>query len=510
MKLLSWNVRGLGRMEKRSKVKKLLKERSVDMVLFQETKKSEFSEEDVRSVWVRAKMEFMVVDAEASAGGLLCIWDLDVFQVKECCNNRRFILLSGTLFHQFNCVIINIYASNDVGSRGKLWNCLLKLKEEFPDPWCLGGDFNEIRQIGERRGCSRRDRGMNEFNEFIDKCEVSELPLLGRRFTWCNSFVEEKWSKIDRVLVDPKWLEVFKLKLWGLPRLVSDHCPLLMMEDERDWGPKPFRVLNAWFLHKNHRRFWESKWEEATVVGWAGFILAQKLKFLKNGLKSWNVEVFGNVINKWKLVEGELHSFDLLAEVRDLDGEEKMRKGELVFDDPSQVKSKVLEFFKLQYAELWPSRPVLGGQFPSVEGRVCFGLLEAEFTESEIKSTVMDCDGNKAPGLDGFNLLCYQKFWKVMKGDVINFVKEFHTNGKLVKGINSSFITLIPKRDNPLGLSDYRPISLVGSMYKIIAKLLANRLKSIMPHIISEPQSAFLSGRNILDGVLVANEVVEG
>ncbi|KAL7220773.1 hypothetical protein ACSBR2_013628 [Camellia fascicularis] len=61
----------------------------------------------------------------------------------------------------------------------------------------------------------------------------------------------------------------------------------------------------------------------------------------------------------------------------------------------------------------------------------------------------MDCDGNKAPGPDGFNLLCYQKFWKVMKGDVINFVKEFHTNGKLVKGINSSFITLIPKRDNP-------------------------------------------------------------
>ncbi|KAL7220774.1 hypothetical protein ACSBR2_013629 [Camellia fascicularis] len=326
MKFFSWNVRGLGRKEKRGKVKKLLKERNVDMVLFQETKKSEISEDEVRSVWFRAKMEFMVVDAVGSAGGLLCIWDQDVFQVKDCCSNKRFILLSGTLFHQFNCAIINIYAPNDVGLRGKLWNCLLKLKEEFPNPWCLGGDFNEIRQIGEMRGCSRRDRGMKEFNEFIERCEVSELPLLGRRFTWCNSFVGEKWRKIDRVLVDPKWLEVFKLKLWGMPRLVLDHCPLLVMEDERDWGPKPFRVLNAWFLHKNLRSFWESKWEEAIVVGWVGFILAQKLKFLKNGLKGWNVEVFGNVINQLKLVEGELHSFDLLAEVRDLDGEEKARR----------------------------------------------------------------------------------------------------------------------------------------------------------------------------------------
>ncbi|CAL5355041.1 unnamed protein product [Camellia sinensis] len=446
-----------------------------------------------------------------------------------------------------------------------MWNCLLKLKEEFPNPWCLGGDFNEIRQIGDRRGCSRRDRGMKDFNEFIDKCEISDLPLLGRRFTWCNSYTGEKWSRIDRIFVDPKWLEVFNIKLWGLPRMVSDHCPLLMMEDERDWGPKPFRVLNAWFLHKNFQSFWESKWQESAVEGWAGFILTQKLKLLKNNLKSWNVEVFGNVVNKLKSVEGDLHSLDLLAEVRDLDGEEKVRRseariemwrlsrmvewlwlqksrlnwtmkgdkntrffhvitkcrtirneinsiteGDVVFEEPRHVKSKVLEYFQNQFSESWAARPVLGGHFPSVLDRARADLLEAEFTEAEIKSAVMECDGNKAPGPDGFNMLCFQKFWNVMKGEVINFVNEFHRNGKLVKGINSSFITLIPKKDNPIGLTDYRPISLVGSTYKILAKLLAKRLKSVMPFIISEPQSAFLSGRNILDGVLIANEVVEG
>ena len=97
-----------------------------------------------------------------------------------------------------------------------------------------------------------------------------------------------------------------------------------------------------------------------------------------------------------------------------------------------------------------------------------------------------------------------------MKSEVINFVNEFHKNGSLVKGINSSFITLIPNKENPKGLIDYRPISLVGSIYKITAKLLSHRLKAVMPHIINETQSTFLSGRNILDGVLIANEVVDG
>ncbi|XP_028119123.1 uncharacterized protein LOC114316626 [Camellia sinensis] len=319
----------MGRKDKRSKIKKLVKERKVDIALFQETKKSELTEEEVRSVWVRGKMEYMVVDVVSSARDLLCIWDPDIFQVKDCCSNRRFILLLGTLFNQFDCAILNIYAPNDVGSRGNLWDYLLKLKEEFLNPWCLGGDFNEIRQIGERKGCSRRDRDMKEFNEFIDKCEVFDLPLLGRRFTWCNSCTGEKWSKIDRILVDPKWLEVLNFKLLGLPRLVSDHCPLLLMEDKRDWGQKPFRVLNAWFLHKDFQRFWESNWKESSVLGWAGFILFQKLKILKDGVRSLNVEVFGNVQNKLKAAEGELHCFDILVEGRDLDGVEKVRRSEV-------------------------------------------------------------------------------------------------------------------------------------------------------------------------------------
>ena len=87
------------------------------------------------------------------------------------------------------------------------------------------------------------------------------------------------------MLVDPKWLEMFNLKLWGLPRLISDHCPLLMMEDSRDWGLRPFWFLNAWSLHPHFLPFVEKWWKEHEVEGWAGFKLFSKMKGLKLALK---------------------------------------------------------------------------------------------------------------------------------------------------------------------------------------------------------------------------------
>lgn len=132
-------------------------------------------------------MEFLAIDSIGLSGGLLCIWDPEVFQLQACCSNRRFILLSGTLFNSFNCVILNIYAPNSVGDKKKLWDSLIKLKMNFQNPGCLCGDFNEIKSISERKGCFRRDRGMKDLNDFIDKCELNNMPLHGRKYTWCNS-----------------------------------------------------------------------------------------------------------------------------------------------------------------------------------------------------------------------------------------------------------------------------------------------------------------------------------
>ena len=120
-----------------------------------------------------------------------------------------------------------------------------------------------------------------------------------------------------------------------------------------------------------------------------------------------------------------------------------------------------------------------------------------------------DCDNFKCSGPDDISYGFVKDFWDILKDDVMRFLVEFHRNGKLTNGINSTFNALIPKVDNPHRLNDFHPISLVGSMYKILAKVLANRLRSIIGLVISDFQSAFIKGRQILDGILVANEIVD-
>jgi hypothetical protein len=137
------------------------------------------------------------------------------------------------------------------------------------------------------------------------------------------------------------------------------------------------------------------------------------------------------------------------------------------------------------------------------------GSLTKPFSEAEVKAAIWDCDSFKSPGPDGINFGFYKDFWAELKGDVMRFISEFHRNGRLSKGLNSTFIALIPKVDNPQRLNDYRPISLVGSLYKILAKVLANRLRLVIGSVISEPQTAFVKDRQILDGILIANEVVD-
>jgi hypothetical protein len=127
----------------------------------------------------------------------------------------------------------------------------------------------------------------------------------------------------------------------------------------------------------------------------------------------------------------------------------------------------------------------------------------------EITEVVRGSDGSKSPGPDGFNFAFIKEFWDLIKGDVRLMFDQFHDNACLPKGMFSYFLTLIPKVPSPQSLGDFRPISLLGCLYKLVAKVLAGRLAKVMGDVISNTQSAFIKGRQLVDGVVVVSEVID-
>ena len=115
---------------------------------------------------------------------------------------------------------------------------------------------------------------------------------------------------------------------------------------------------------------------------------------------------------------------------------------------------------------------------------------------------------DKSPALDDFNPAFYQKFCPIVGNDLFQNCTKWLQDLQFPQELNRTNLVLIPKCTHPTTMKDLRPIALCNVAYKVMAKVLANRLKDILPQIISDAQSAFVSGRSICDNVLAAFEVI--
>jgi len=111
-------------------------------------------------------------------------------------------------------------------------------------------------------------------------------------------------------------------------------------------------------------------------------------------------------------------------------------------------------------------------------------MLVGVISEAKVNEAVWNCDNSKSLSPDGFNFGFLKFCWDILKGDVMNAVQSFVEGGSWPKGTNASFITLVPKVVNPQILNDFRPISLVGCVYKIVSKILSSRLKRVLDKVI--------------------------
>ncbi|WKA01542.1 hypothetical protein VitviT2T_019819 [Vitis vinifera] len=135
--------------------------------------------------------------------------------------------------------------------------------------------------------------------------------------------------------------------------------------------------------------------------------------------------------------------------------------------------------------------------------------LERFFTEDEIHAALMEMNGDKAPGPDGFTMAFWQSCWDFVKEKILEMFKDFYEHSSFLKSLNNTFLVLIPKKSGVEDLGDFIPISLLGGLYKLLAKVLANRLKKVVGKVVSTSQNVFVRGRQILDASLIANEVID-
>jgi hypothetical protein len=125
--------------------------------------------------------------------------------------------------------------------------------------------------------------------------------------------------------------------------------------------------------------------------------------------------------------------------------------------------------------------------------------LCSPFSIEEIDGIVLDMPNDKAPGPDGFNSLFFKKAWPIIRFDMYKLCQDFFLQKADLKSINSSYITLVPKKDNPESVNDFRPISLLNSSFKLLTKILANRLQRVALQVIHENQYGFIKGKTIQD-----------
>lgn len=134
-------------------------------------------------------------------------------------------------------------------------------------------------------------------------------------------------------------------------------------------------------------------------------------------------------------------------------------------------------------------------------------LLTSAYRSEEIKEALDSIGDLKAPGPDGMPAVFYKNFWDLMGEKITSEVQEILNGGQIPQEWNETTIVLIPKVKTSELIKDLRPISLCNVLYKIVSKVLANRLKKILPEVISQSQSAFFPGRLISDNILVAYEL---
>ncbi|XP_058740866.1 uncharacterized protein LOC131613193 [Vicia villosa] len=249
------------------------------------------SDEVAYSLWRSPEIGFSNSNSEGRSGGIITLWKKDRMEVIYSFKGDGFLGIK-VRWKENLYSVVNIYSSCDISKKKSTWADLLVLKRKLRyGEWIMGGDFNAIKNGRERKGKAImvNNKEGELFEEFIF------LSDLVKKFSWFSGDGKTK-SRIDRFLLSSTVVNRWDVigQMIG-DRNISDHCPIWIMLDNKNWGPKPFKFNNQWFSSDAFIPFVEKEWRSLEVQGRGDFILKEKLRLFKDKLKRWNKEVFRKI-----------------------------------------------------------------------------------------------------------------------------------------------------------------------------------------------------------------------
>lgn len=184
-------------------------------------------------------------------------------------------------------------------------------------------------------------------------------------------------------------------------------------------------------------------------------------------------------------------------------------------DNEDQIKDMIISFCRqLLGSDSRGITPYSVDKIHSLHPFHCSKFLAESLVQipsnEDIISTIFSMPKNKAPGLDGFPVEFFIEAWSIVGEDTVKAVREFFTAGFLLKRFNVTTIALLPKTSEADLLTSFRPVSCCSTIYKVIARLLKNKLKLFTPEVVQLNQVGFIKGHLLCEKVLLAFELVEG
>lgn len=464
-------------------------------------------------------------------------------------------------------VLVAVYAQNTIDQRKQVWGFLVQHLHDTNRSVLVGGDFNAILSPEDRyQGNTVHNVEVVDFQQCLQECNLQEVRAIGPQYTWDNNQVWDHriCSNIDRCFASAMWFnEYADTIVERLEKSISDHCPQLLRFEAREARRGFFKFYNVIADHEMFEQIVRDNWGTERSQSLLKDVW-RKCHKLKTPLKELNTKWFlktnervCSLRQKLQLVQIRLQQdpvgLEILQEEKTVLGE--LEKWSNIEENIWQQKARI-DWLKLgdsntkffhAYAKMRKSANAIH-RLTREDGSICLGqtqikkevrefytklmgtaaqellmvdkrvvergpkltapqqqMLNAACSAQEVHEALFSMDSNKAPGVDGFNVYFFKKSWSIIGQEVTQAVQQFFVTGYLPRELNVALLTLLPKRENATSMREFRPIACCTVLYKVISKVLANRLKGVLDTIICGSQSAFVPGRLIFDNIIISH-----